>query len=55
MSEKVSATVFLVFVSCLELSDVPSESSEFAHPDIAIGFTILSYRYAASLLLRDVV
>jgi len=25
--------------------DVPSESSEFAHPDIIIGLTILAYRY----------
>jgi hypothetical protein len=25
--------------------DVPSRSSEFAHPDIIIGLTILSYRY----------
>eukprot|EP00808_Paulinella_micropora_P015456 g71669.t1 len=26
--------------------DVPSTSSEFAHPDIIIGLTILAYRYA---------
>ncbi len=25
--------------------DVPSKSSEFAHPDIIIGLTILAYRY----------
>eukprot|EP00435_Cladocopium_sp_Y103_P065972 s252_g28.t1 len=25
--------------------DVPSRSSEFAHPDVAIGLTILAYRY----------
>ena len=25
--------------------DVPSESSEFAHPDVVIGLTILGYRY----------
>lgn len=25
--------------------DVPSKSSEFAHPDVIIGLTILSYRY----------
>ena len=25
--------------------DVPSQSSEFAHPDVLIGLTILSYRY----------
>lgn len=25
--------------------DVPSRSSEFAHPDIIIGLTILAYRY----------
>ena len=26
--------------------DVPSQASEFAHPDVVIGFTILAYRYA---------
>ena len=26
--------------------DVPSRASEFSHPDIVIGFTILAYRYA---------
>ena len=26
--------------------DVPSRSSEFAHPDIIIGLTILAYRYS---------
>ena len=26
--------------------DVPSRSSEFAHPDVVIGLTILGYRYA---------
>ena len=31
-----------------ELQDVPSRSSEFAHPDVAIGLTILAYRYEAS-------
>jgi len=25
--------------------DVPSQSSEFAHPDVIIGLTILAYRY----------
>ena len=25
--------------------DVPSQSSEFAHPDALIGLTILAYRY----------
>ncbi|CAJ1403476.1 unnamed protein product [Effrenium voratum] len=25
--------------------DVPSQSSEFAHPDVVIGLTILAYRY----------
>ena len=25
--------------------DVPSRASEFAHPDIVLGFTILAYRY----------
>ena len=25
--------------------DVPSQASEFAHPDVVIGFTILAYRY----------
>ena len=25
--------------------DVPSRSSEFAHPDVIIGLTILGYRY----------
>ncbi|CAE8619966.1 unnamed protein product [Polarella glacialis] len=25
--------------------DVPSRSSEFAHPDVAIGLTVLAYRY----------
>lgn len=25
--------------------DVPSKASEFAHPDIIIGLTILAYRY----------
>ena len=28
-----------------EGKDVPSDSSEFAHPDIAMGLTILSYRF----------
>eukprot|EP00965_Chrysotila_dentata_P249234 6208794-Pleurochrysis_carterae.AAC.2 len=26
--------------------DTPSPSSEYAHPDVAIGLTILAYRYA---------
>merc|ERR1712072_160628 len=26
--------------------DVPSRSSEFAHPDVKIGLTVLSYRYS---------
>ena len=25
--------------------DVPSRSSEFAHPDVLIGLTVLAYRY----------
>ena len=25
--------------------DVPSRASEFAHPDVLIGLTILAYRY----------
>ena len=25
--------------------DVPSRASEFAHPDVVIGLTILAYRY----------
>jgi hypothetical protein len=25
--------------------DVPSAASEFAHPDVIIGLTILAYRY----------
>jgi len=32
--------------------DVPSESSEFAHPDIIIGLSILAYRYS-NLRLSD--
>ena len=28
--------------------DVPSRASEFAHPDIIIGLTVLAYRYEAS-------
>jgi len=31
--------------------DVPSKSSEFAHPDVIIGLTILAYRYSG--LRRD--
>ena len=27
--------------------DVPSTASEFAHPDIIIGLTVLAYRYGA--------
>ena len=30
--------------------DVPSRSSEFAHPDVLIGLTVLAYRYEGSLL-----
>jgi len=26
--------------------DVPSRASEFAHPDIMVGLTILAFRYA---------
>ena len=26
--------------------DVPSKSSEFAHPDITIGLTVMAYRYS---------
>lgn len=33
--------------------DVPSRSSEFAHPDILIGLSVLSYRYEG-LRLQDV-
>jgi hypothetical protein len=25
--------------------DVPSEASEFSHPDVLIGLTVLAYRY----------
>jgi hypothetical protein len=25
--------------------DVPSQSSEFAHPDVIIGLTVLAFRY----------
>jgi hypothetical protein len=25
--------------------DVPSKSSEFAHPDVIIGLTVLAFRY----------
>jgi hypothetical protein len=28
--------------------DVPSHASEFAHPDILIGLTILAYRYVSA-------
>ena len=37
--------------------DVPSRSSEFAHPDVLIGLTVLGYRYAGLRLsdLRHVV
>ena len=27
--------------------DAPSHAAEFAHPDVAIGLTILAYRYAS--------
>lgn len=27
------------------MQDVPSRSSEFAHPDVIIGLTVLAYRY----------
>ena len=26
--------------------DVPSQSSEFAHPDVIVGLTVLAYRYS---------
>lgn len=29
----------------LQGKDVPSRASEFAHPDVVIGLTILAYRY----------
>ena len=29
----------------VQFTDVPSKSSEFAHPDVIVGLTILSYRY----------
>ena len=28
--------------------DVPARASEFAHPDVIIGLTVLAYRYAAA-------
>ena len=31
--------------------DVPSERSEFAHPDIVISLTILAFRYVRLLAL----
>jgi hypothetical protein len=31
--------------------DVPSRSSEFAHPDVIIGLTVLAYRYALMYVL----
>jgi hypothetical protein len=31
--------------------DVPSTASEFAHPDIIIGLTVLAYRYELTLPL----
>jgi hypothetical protein len=30
--------------------DVPSKSSEFAHPDVIIGLTVLAYRFSYALL-----
>ena len=35
------------FAKSVAQQDVPSRSSEFAHPDVAIGLTILAYRYEA--------
>jgi hypothetical protein len=32
-------------LAVVSAQDVPSRSSEFAHPDVAIGLTILAYRY----------
>ena len=38
---------FLSFLSLfLSLQDVPSRSSEFAHPDVIISLTFLAYRYS---------
>jgi hypothetical protein len=33
--------------------DVPSRSSEFAHPDVIIGLTIMAYRYYLILFVAD--
>lgn len=37
-SRKVTAVPFVG-------KDVPSQKSEFSHPDVVIGLTILAYRY----------
>jgi hypothetical protein len=46
LSRKLSAVPFIA-------KDVPSRSSEFAHPDVVIGTTILAFRYEG-LRLTDV-
>ena len=38
--------IVLTFIIPFIGKDVPSKSSEFAHPDIIIGLTILAYRYS---------
>ena len=44
---------YMLAVPCVG-KDVPSEASEFAHPDIAIGFTVLTYHFQG-LRFNDVV
>ncbi|CUG89319.1 zinc finger protein, putative [Bodo saltans] len=34
--------------------DVPSRSSEFAHPDVVLGLTVLAYRYEGASTIRYV-
>jgi hypothetical protein len=46
LSRKLSAVPFIA-------KDVPSRSSEFAHPDVVIGTTILAFRYEG-LRITDV-
>jgi hypothetical protein len=36
---------FFFVVFCCYEQDVPSRSSEFAHPDVLIGLTVMAYRY----------
>ena len=33
--------------------DRPSEASEFSHPDVVIGLTIMAYRYEVPLLVLE--